>query len=100
VNPSAWPLSATITLTATGPQPESVIINVGGRVTFLNNDVRAHDMVSDPDLRHDECPPLNRVGFLSPGQRRESGVFESVQSCGFHDHLEPTQFTGRVDVRW
>lgn len=100
VGNSAWPLSATVTLTPTGPEPPTVVINVGGRVTFVNGDVRAHDMVSDPDLRHDECPVLNRVGFLAPGQSRQSGVFEAVRTCGFHDHLEPTQFTGRIDVRW
>jgi hypothetical protein len=100
VGNTAWPLSATVTLTPTGPEPSSIVINVGGRVTFVNNDVRAHDMVSDPDLRHDECPVLNRVGFLAPGQSRQSGVFEVVQNCGFHDHLEPTQFLGRIDVRW
>jgi hypothetical protein len=65
-----------VTLTATGPEPSTVVINVGGRVTFINNDVRGHDMVSDPELRHDECPPLNRVGFLAPGQSRQSGLFE------------------------
>ena len=99
VSPAPWPLTATVTLTAAGAEPSFVVINVGGRVTFVSNDARAHDMVSDPDLRHDECPVINRVGFLAPGQRRETGVFEAVQSCGFHDHLEPTQFIGRIEAR-
>lgn len=38
-----WPLTATITLTPDGPQPSSVVINVGGRVTIVNNDSRAHE---------------------------------------------------------
>jgi plastocyanin len=97
--PYRWPLSATVTLTADGAEPASVIINVGGRVTFVNNDVRPHEIVSDPYLRHDECPPINRVGFLVPGQQRESSVFEAVRTCGFHDHLDHTGLSGRIDVR-
>jgi hypothetical protein len=94
-----WPLHATVTLTPAGADPPSVIINVGGRVTFVNGDVRPHEIVSDPYLRHEECPPINRVGRLEPGGQRESAVFERVRTCGFHDHLDPTGVTGRIEVR-
>lgn len=94
-----FPLVATVRITADGPQPASVTINVGGRVAFVNDDVRAHEIVSDPYLRHEECPPINRVGLLAPGQQRESAVFESARSCGFHDHLDHTGLTGRIEVR-
>lgn len=94
-----WPLHVTVRLTPTGPEPPSATINVGGRVTFVNADARPHEIVSDPYLRHEECPPLNRVGFLVPGAERESAVFEGVRSCGFHDHLDPTGVTGRIEVR-
>jgi hypothetical protein len=94
-----WPLHATVRLTANGPEPATVIINVGARVEFVNDDSRAYEVLSDPELRHDECPVINRVGFLSPGQRRETGVFESVRTCGFHDHFDPTGVRGRLDVR-
>ena len=94
-----WPLQATVTLTPNGVEPAAVTINVGGRVTFVNNDTVPHEIVSDPYLRHEECPPLNRVGFLGPGQQRESAIFESVRDCGFHDHFDPTGVTGRIHVR-
>jgi hypothetical protein len=94
-----WPLSATITLTPDGPEPPSVTINVGGRVTFVNQDDRPHEIVSDPYLRHEECPAINAVGYLLPGQQRQTRVFEAVRSCGFHDHLDPTGVTGRIEVR-
>jgi hypothetical protein len=94
-----WPLHATVWLTPTGPEPPSVTINVGGRVTFVNADTRPHEIVSDPYLRHEECPPINRVGFLVAGAERESAVFEGVRSCGFHDHLDPSGVTGRIEVR-
>lgn len=86
-------------LTPGGVQPPSVTINVGGRVTFINTDTKPHEIVSDPYIRHEECPPLNRVGFLAPGQQGQSAIFEAVGNCGFHDHLDPTGVTGRVEVR-
>jgi plastocyanin len=94
-----WPLHATVTLTAAGPDPASISINVGGRVTFVNTDARPHQIVSDPYLRHEECPAINRVGLLAPGQQHDSAVFEAVRSCGYHDHLDPTGVTGRIEVR-
>jgi plastocyanin len=92
-------LSATVTLTADGRRPATVVINVGGRVSFVNSDTRPHEIVSDPYLRHEDCPPINRVGFLTPGQERASAVFEVVRDCGFHDHLDQTEVFGRIDVR-
>jgi hypothetical protein len=94
-----WPLHAVITLTPDGPEPSSVVINIGGSVTFVNRDTRPHEIVSDPYLRHEECPPINRVGLLQPGQQRDSAVFEAVRGCGFHDHLDPAGVTGRIEVR-
>lgn len=93
-----WPLRATIVLTAAGPEPSSVTINVGGRVTFVNQDGRTREIVSDPYLRHEECPPTNFVGVLTPGQQRESRIYEVARSCGFHDHGEPA-YAGRIIVR-
>jgi hypothetical protein len=94
-----WPLHATVTLTPAGVEPPLVTINVGGRITFVNGDVRPHEIVSDPYLRHEECPAINRVGLLAPGAQGESAVFERVRTCGFHDHLDPAGVTGRIDVR-
>ncbi len=93
-----WPLNATIVLTAAGPEPAAVTINAGGRVTFVNQDVRSREIVSDPYLRHEECPATNFVGVLAPGQQRESRIYEVAKSCGFHDHGDPA-YSGRVIVR-
>ena len=35
---------------------------------FVNNDSRSHEMFSDPHPEHTDCPEINQVGFLSPGQ--------------------------------
>jgi hypothetical protein len=66
-----------------------VTIAAGGRVTFVNNDTRPHDMSSNPHPEHTDCPPMSDVGFLSPGQSRTSANFTVPRTCGFHDHGEP-----------
>ena len=93
--------SATITISASGvASPNSVTITQGGRVTFVNNDARSHDMSSDPHPSHEDCPPINQVGFLSPGQSKTSGNLNTVRVCGFHDHNLPasTGLQGRITI--
>jgi plastocyanin len=83
----------TITITATGVSPNQVTVHVGDRVTFVNSDVRIHAMSSDPIQTHTDCPPINDVGLLNPGQSRSTGAFDVARVCGFHDHtneLDPT----------
>lgn len=93
--------SATITISSAGVvSPSTVTIAQGGRVTFVNNDSRNHDMASDPHPEHTDCPPLDQVGFLTPGQSRTSGNFNTVRTCGFHDHNQPsaTGLQGRITI--
>jgi plastocyanin len=82
--------SATITITSSGISPKSVQVSAGDRVLFVNNDSQSHNMASDPHPEHTDCPEINQVGFLSPGQSRETGNLVTVRSCGFHDHDNPT----------
>jgi len=56
-------------------------------VTFINNDSRQHEMDSDPHPEHTDCPPINSVGVLAPGQSRQTGNLNVVRVCGFHDHM-------------
>jgi plastocyanin len=67
--------------------PTSLTVPRGTRVTFINNDSRAHEMNSDPHPEHTDCPELNAVGHLEPGQQRESGNLNVARRCGFHDHI-------------
>jgi plastocyanin len=90
----------TITITPTGVTPTEVHVPVGGHVTFLNSDVRLHAMSSDPIQTHTDCPPINDVGTLNPGQARSTGALTVARVCGFHDHtneLDPT-WKGRIIV--
>jgi hypothetical protein len=76
----------TITITTAGVNPKQVEIGLGGRVRFVNNDTRSHDMQSDPHPDHTDCPAMAQVGFIQPGQSKETGNFTTARSCGFHDH--------------
>lgn len=91
----------TITITASGVAPRELPINQGQRVLFVNRDSRSHQMNSDPHPEHGGCPPIDQVGFLSPGQSRETGNFVSAGSCGYHDHDQPSVATlqGRIIIR-
>ena len=82
------PSSNAFTITEIGVSPKSVTIQVGARVLFINNDSKSHNMASDPHPEHDQCPPINQVGFLNPGESRETGNFVTAETCGFHDHDE------------
>lgn len=81
--------------------PKVLTVSPGARVLFVNNDTRRHDMSSDDHPDHLECPPLNQVGVLNPGQSRESGNLVTVRTCGFHDHDDPnnTNLRGSIVIR-
>jgi plastocyanin len=96
------PSTATITIGADGRvSPASVTIAPGGRVTMINNHNQAHDMSSDPHPEHTQCPEINQIGFLSPGQTRTSGNFNTARTCGFHDHNQEnnTALQGRIIIQ-
>lgn len=78
--------TTTITISNNAVSPQNITITRGSQATFINNDTRAHDMESDPHPEHTDCPAINDVGFLNPGQRRQTGNLNTVRTCGFHDH--------------
>ena len=90
--------AATITIGAAGVFPAEVRIKAWGQVRFVNNDSRPHTMVSDPVDVHSQCPPLNLVGALQPGESRNTGTLNLPGTCGFHDHVNKTDalFRGRI----
>jgi plastocyanin len=90
-----------ITITSAGVSPKQITVAIGSRVLFVNNDSRRHDMTSDDHPDHLECPALNDVGLLQPGQQRESGNLVAARTCGYHDHDNPTtaSLQGSVVIR-
>jgi|SRR5688500_18398026 len=91
-----------ITISSAGlVSPTELVVPPGTRVLFINNDSRPHDMTSDDHPDHLECPPINSVGLLNPGQSRETGNLVVARTCGFHDHLHPddARLKGRIVIR-
>ena len=90
-----------VTITPDGATPSTITIAPGTRIRFVNNDVLPHDMTSDPHPDHTQCPPINKVGLLLPGQSRESDPLTTLRTCGFHDHNDSDnpRWTGTIQVR-
>lgn len=80
----------TIVITSAGAVcPVNITVARGAQVTFVNQDSRGHDMFSDPHPEHNDCPEINQVGHLEPGQTRQTGNLVIARKCGFHDHNLP-----------
>ncbi len=75
---------------SSGASPRSITVPVGSTVTFVNNDNTPHDMSSDPHPQHTDCPDVNNVGFIQPGQSRATSALRTARTCGFHDHNQPS----------
>ena len=100
--PAGPPLTATIVIGANNAfVPLEVTVAVGGRVSFENRNSRAFDIMSDPPLVHTDCPPVQEVGFIQPGQTKQTGVLTAPGVCGFHDHFNENNpdLRGRIIVQ-
>jgi plastocyanin len=69
--------------------PTTLTVSRGTQVTFSNQDVNNHEMDSDPHPEHTDCPEINQVDFIAPGQSRQTGNLNIARTCGFHDHMHP-----------
>ena len=69
--------------------PKAMTVTRGSQVTFSNQDSNVHEMDSDPHPEHTDCPEINQVDFLNPGQSRQTGNLNITRNCGFHDHMSP-----------
>jgi hypothetical protein len=99
-SPTAPSAGATITIGPNGVSPKDAHIRAWNFVTFVNNDTRTHTIASDPVDLHTQCPPVNRIGVLQPGESRDTSTLTVAGTCGFHDHGNPsdTAFQGRIIV--
>lgn len=96
------PSGATITISAAGVvSPASVTINSGESVTFVNSHSAGHQIASNPHPAHSDCPAINALATISPGQTKLTNALTSPRSCGFHDHNDPnnSNLQGTITVR-
>ncbi|HZR23574.1 MAG TPA: cupredoxin domain-containing protein [Vicinamibacterales bacterium] len=93
--------TTTITISNNAVSPANITVPRGSQVTFVNNDSRNHEMTSDPHPEHTDCPELNQVGFLAPGQSRQSGNLVTARTCGYHDHqnFETKSLQGTITIQ-
>jgi plastocyanin len=99
-SPTAPSAAATITIGPNGVSPKDIHIRAWNFVTFVNTDTRTHTIASDPVDVHTQCPAVNRVGALQPGESRDTSTLTIAGTCGFHDHGNPSDpaFQGRIVV--
>ena len=99
--PSPPVAGTTITISSSGVSPKNLQVTPGSQVTFVNNDRVNHDMASDPHPEHNDCPAINQVGVLVPGQSKQTGNLNVVRPCGFHDHDDPqnNNWKGTITVQ-
>jgi hypothetical protein len=76
----------TIPIANNAVSPKNITVARGSQVMFVNNDTQSHDMESDPHPVHTDCPEINQVGLLNPGQSRQTGALNAPRTCGYHDH--------------
>ncbi len=93
---------ATVSITKFGLIPFETTVAVGGRVTFVNNDDLPHDIQGGADPEHHECFEIDSVGFLTPGQSRQTDPLTTSRTSEYHDHSDPDVhhgFVGRIVIR-
>ena len=88
----------TIVISNNTLSPQNITVARGSQVTITNNDTRVHEMDSDPHPEHTACPELNQIGFLNPGQSRQSGNLNTARTCGIHDHGDPDRASLKATI--
>jgi plastocyanin len=89
-----------VRIAATGAEPRQLIVAVGERVTYINNDSQPHDIAGGPDPATPDCREIDTVGFLAPGQSRQTAPLPVARACDYHDHSNHAPiFTGRIIIR-
>lgn len=95
------PTGATVSITSSGLTPPAVTIATGQSVTFVNNDSQAHQVSSGPAPSYDDCPAINLVGRLEPGQSMQTGSLPTARTCAFLDLLRigDSRWQGTIAVQ-
>jgi plastocyanin len=105
VSPTVSPAPAhvvpsTVMIMDTGPDPKDVTIAVGSTVSFMNHDTVAHAVAGGSDPARPDCPEIDAVGVLMPGDVRSTLPFTSARTCEYHDpRVGSSRFTGRIVIR-
>jgi hypothetical protein len=94
----------TVFITDDGLQPRRLEVSSNAPVTFVNRSSVNRWIRSDPHEPggHTECPELEAIGTLAPGQSGQTGILLH-ERCDYHDHLMgenlTSDFEGRIRIR-
>ena len=97
-------VNPTVIITDDGLQPRRLEVRTNAPVTFVNRSSVSRWIRSDPHepTGHTECPEVEAIGVLAPGQSGATGVLLH-ERCDYHDHLMgedlTSDFEGRVRIR-
>lgn len=86
----------TVTLTANGFSPQTLTIQAGATVSWVNKSGDDATVNSNPHPTHTNYPPLNLGNFSDGGTL--SLTFPTPGTYGYHNHLNPSE-TGTVVVQ-
>jgi plastocyanin len=89
-----------VSITAAGFNPQVLHVDYPVTVTFTNADTVAHTLESAPELNWDNCPEMNTVGTLTPGQSKAVPFSEKDAVCAYHDAAQAsrTAFQGYIAI--
>ena len=92
--------TSTITITSSGVSPVVLHRDHPLTATFVNDDTVSHHLESAPELLWDNCPEMNALGNLKPGERRDVAFSEADAVCAYHDAAQPgnVAFQGYVAI--
>jgi hypothetical protein len=93
----------TFVLTPGGVFPKRMVVQDGTRVRVVNKDTVSHRIESNTHPENDECPRINDLGVLQPGESKLTGnmVIElGINACGFHDEQAGTTFNFTNMAMW
>lgn len=84
---------------STGVTPAEIIIPVGERVTFMNHDTVPHAVAGGSEPAKPDCPEIDAVGVLAPGELRATAPFVAARTCEYNPRSPSALFKGRIVIR-
>lgn len=87
--PTATNSANTVTLTATGFNPDTLTVKVGTTVTWVNKSGEEATVNSDPHPTHTLWPFLNLGSFSDGGSLNVT--FDKAGTYTYHNHLNPSE---------
>ena len=79
-----------VRLTASGISPQVTHVLSQTQIVFVNQDSVEQRIVAAPDLQYGECPEVDTVGVIRPGETRTL-VLGRYVLCAFRDANRPGQ---------